>query len=218
MIDDNENWKVNIVKENCVFPFVIIDNWYSPDEEKAIWKELDFYSTIPKEYIDRAENTITARYKDGSSKSKAFRWYLSKYYTDEGTKVSPILNTKYKTKTNKFLKIMEEIVPYGRMFLSANNVSTMISYYEENDFYDSHHDTSMWTQCTWFVKNPKLFKGGDLDFPESEHIIKLKHNRSVFFPCCYLHRVSPIKFYNQLTEMGYGRYTITHFYNKITKI
>ena len=179
-----QNWIVNIVKENPTFPFIVIDNWYTPSEEKAIWKELDYYSSPPKEHIDRAENTIVARYSDGTAKSKAFRWYLNNFYTIDGLKKSAIFNCMYKVRT-------------------------------PHDHYDSHHDTFLWTQCTWFVREPRLFTGGDFDFPESGFEIKLKHNRTVFFPCCFLHRVSPVKFHTQPKEIGFGRYTITHFYYSI---
>jgi hypothetical protein len=37
-----QNWKVQIIKDNPTFPFLVIDNWYTPNEEKAVWKELDF--------------------------------------------------------------------------------------------------------------------------------------------------------------------------------
>ena len=50
------------------------------------------------------------------------------------------------------------------------------------------------------------------NFPESDCEVKLKNNRAVFFPCCYLHKVTPVKFHTQPKEIGYGRYTITHFY------
>ena len=115
-------------------------------------------------------------------------------------------------KRELFHNIVKECVPYSRSFLSSNNDSTLISYYEEDDHYEPHHDTFAWTNLIWFVREPRLFTGGDFDFPESGYEVKLKHNRAVFFPCCYLHRVSPVKFHTQPKEIGYGRYTITHFY------
>jgi len=205
-----QNWKVQVVKDNPTYPFVVVDNWYTPQEEKNIWKELDWYSS--HEQIDRAENTIVARNKDGSSKSKAYRWYITDYYMDKGYAKSHVANYMYKQRTPEFHKFINECMPYGRSFLSSNNDSTLISYYEEEDHYEPHHDTFQWTCCIWFVREPRLFTGGDFDFPESGYKVKLKHNRAVFFPCCYLHRVSPIKFHTQPKEIGYGRYTITHFY------
>ena len=205
-----QNWKVQIVKDNPTYPFIVIDNWYTPQEEKNIWKELDWYSS--HEQIDRAENTIVARHKDGTSLSKAYLFYTTDYYKPKGYEKSHVHNYMYKQRTPEFHKIVGECMPYARSFHSSNADSTIISYYEENDHYEPHHDTFLWTMCIWFVREPRLFNGGDFDFPESGYEVKLKHNRAVFFPCCFQHRVSPVKFHTQPKEIGYGRYTITHFY------
>mgnify|MGYP003153929604 FL=1 len=205
-----QNWKVQVVKNNPTYPFIVIDNWYTPQEEKNIWKELDWYTS--HEHKDRAENTIVARNKDGSSRSTAYRFYVGEFYSGIGIKKSHIFNYMYKQRTPEFHKIVGECMPYARNFHSSNDESTLISYYEDNDHYDSHHDVFAWTMVIWFVREPRLFDGGNFDFPESGYEVRLKHNRAVFFPCCYLHRVSPIKFHTQPKESGFGRYTITHFY------
>ena len=210
-----QNWKVQVVKDNPTFPFIVVDNWYTPQEERNIWKELDYYTSMDN--LDRAENTIVARNEDGSSKSKAYRFYVEDYYSNKGYEKSHISNYMYKQRTPEFHKIVSECMPYARSFLSSNADSTLISYYEEDDHYEAHHDTFLWTMCIWFVKEPRLFTGGNFDFPESGYEVKLKHNRAVFFPCCYQHRVSPVKFQTQPKEMGYGRYTITHFYYGLPK-
>jgi hypothetical protein len=210
---NNTDWKVDIVNENPTFPFLVIDNWYNPIEEKSIWKELDFYSSFSKENLERSEDTVVAKNEDGTSKGYSYRWYLDNLYTSDGMKKSNILNTMYKVRSKEFHNIINKITPYGRSFLTTNMDSTIVSYYEENDHYDSHHDTSLWTQLIWFVKEPRIFTGGDFIFPESNYEIKLKHNRAIFFPCCYLHKVTPVKFNSKPEEMGYGRYTITHFYS-----
>jgi len=205
-----QNWKVQVVNDNPLFPFVVIDNWYNPNEEKAVWKELDFLSTTPKEQIDRAETTTVARHADGRSKSKAYRFYLQDFYYKR--KVSPILNCMYKQKTPEFHNIISKCMPYARSFLTSNDDSTLLSYYEENDHYEPHHDTFAWTCLIWMVREPRLFDGGDFKLNEPDIEVKLKNNRMVMFPCCYLHSVSPVKFHTQPKEIGYGRYTLTHFY------
>ena len=205
-------WKVKVVKDNPTFPFVVVDNWYTPNEEKAVWKELDYYSSVPKDTIHRAEDTIVARHTDGKAKSNAYRFYINEWYTEAGRKRSAIQNCMYKQRSIEFHNILKECQPYYRSFTSTNNDSSLISYYEENDHYDAHHDSFQWTNLIWFVREPKLFDGGDLDFPESGYEIKLKHNRAIFFPCCYSHRVSPVKFHTKPKDIGYGKYTITHFY------
>ena len=111
----------------------------------------------------------------------------------------------------KLHKYIERCKPYSRSYLSTNRTASLISYYEENDEYQPHHDTFAWTVLIWFCKEPKLFTGGDFDFPESKTQVNFKHNRAVFFPCSYLHRVSPVKFNEKPKEFGHGRWTITHF-------
>jgi len=204
-------WDVKVVNDNPTFPFVVVDNWYTPTEEKAVWKELDFFSTTPKDHIDRAENTVVARDPDGTAKSNAYRFYINDFYKKHS--VSPILNCMYKQKTPEFHKILEDnCMPYARSFLSSNGDSSLLSYYEENDHYKPHHDTFAWTCLIWMVREPRLFDGGDFKLNEPDIEVKLKNNRMVMFPCCYLHSVSPVKFHTQPKEIGYGRYTITHFY------
>jgi len=205
-----QNWKVQIIKDNPTFPFLVIDNWYTPEEEKAVWKELDFFSAIPKDQIDRAENTIVARNKDGSSKSKAYRFYIEGFYNKR--ELSPITNYMYKQRSPEFHNIISECIPYSRMFLSSNKDSSLVSYYEENDHYEPHFDNFTWTCLIWMVREPRLFDGGDFKLNEPDVEVKLKNNRMVIFPSCFLHSVSPVKFHTQPKEIGYGRYTITHFY------
>ena len=107
---------------------------------------------------------------------------------------------------------MAEITPQCRSFFSANGDSSMISYYEDKQFYRPHHDTFAWTCLIWMVREPRKFTGGDFILNEPEVEIKLKNNRMVMFPCQFLHEVTPVVMKEQPDEMGYGRYTITHFY------
>src|SRR6056300_1618774 len=113
-----QNWKVQIIKDNPTFPFLVIDNWYTPEEEKAVWKEIDFFSATPKHKIDRAENTIVARNLDGTPKSKAYRFYIDDYYKKR--EISPIINCMYKQRLPEFHNIISEYMTYARTFLSSN--------------------------------------------------------------------------------------------------
>ena len=201
---------IQVVNEGTTFPFVVCDNWYSPIEEKAIWSELDFYSY--QRDIKRAGNTIVAKNQDGTPKSNAYRFYIDDYYTADCIReVTHINRFQYKLQSKKLHSHIGKCKPYSRSYLSTNTTNTLISYYEENDSYLPHFDTFEWTILIWFCKKPKLFTGGDFDFPESETQVNFKHNRAVLFPCCYNHRVSPVKFIEKPKEFGYGRWTITHF-------
>ena len=58
---------------------------------------------------------------------------------------------------------------------------------------------------------PRCFYSYMLMSPEVEESY-LKHNRMFMFPCYSLHEVSAVKFKKLPKEMGFGRYTITHFW------
>ena len=203
-----KNWILKYSKEEK-YPFVIFDNWYTSSEEKAVWSELNFYNSLPKKYTYRSENTLTAK-KNGESLSNSYRYYIDSMY--KNTTISPILNCKYKQKSKEFINLIQPLLPYSRNFVDKTNVSSMISYYGNNDEYKEHWDTSAWTMCIWFFKEPKLFKGGEFQFPEFNTEIELKHNRAVFFPGCYLHKVKPILLSNENEYDNNGKYTITHFF------
>jgi hypothetical protein len=204
-----QNWEVQVIKKGKT-PFIIFDNWYTPYEEKNIWKELDWFSS--QDNVDRAEETYVARYDDGTPKSKASRFHIEEYFLPKGKQKSHIFNYMYKQRTQEFHNIVGEIKPFCRSFMSTNADSSLISYYEDSEFYHAHWDDYAWTMCIWFVREPRLFDGGNFDFPDSKYKVKLKHNRAVFFPSMFEHRVSPIKMHTEPKEVGFGRYTITHFY------
>jgi len=206
-------WETQVIGSKSIFPFIVIDNWYTPNEEKAVWKELDHYCSIPKDNILRSENTTAvAKDEDGNSKSRAYRFDLNSIYAEKSQHFSPIFNCMYKQRSEKFHNIIKECMPYARSFLSSNADSSLISYYEDQDYYKAHHDTPMWTNLIWMVREPRKFKGGDFKFDETDIEVKLKNNRAIFFPSCFLHSVSPIKFDTKPDEIGFGRYCITHFY------
>ena len=128
-----QNWKITIGNQNPIYPFVVVDNWYTPNEEKNVWKELDFFSATPKNKIERAENTIVARNKDGSSKSKAYRFYVEDYYKKR--EISPILNCLYKQRSPEFKEILEQktftypfvptVVPLDIKFIPSSLVMSL---------------------------------------------------------------------------------------------
>ena len=42
--------------------------------------------------------------------------------------------------------------------------------------------------------------------------IKCKHNRMIFFPSYYLHKVTPVLMNHQDRDQGLGRFSITNFF------
>ena len=92
-----------------------------------------------------------------------------------------------------------------------NKDFTLISYYENNDYYKAHADTSDITALTWLFKEPKRFTGGDLIFPDTEERIECKNNKIILFPGCIRHQVTEINMEKQHQNQKLGRWCITQF-------
>jgi hypothetical protein len=202
----NTQWVPIEVKGKC--PALLIDNWYNKEEEILIWNELNFLNNSRN--LLRSENTVTAQDDLGNSKSSSFRIYMEEIYNNRN--YSNIFFCMYKQQTKQFHSLLEKALPMGRVFKDTTHSSSLISYYEENDYYKEHYDVFLFTCLIWFYKEPKSYEGGDFSFTESDTIISSKHNRMCIFPSFYLHQVNPIKWLNPNKNKGYGRYTITHFF------
>jgi predicted 2-oxoglutarate/Fe(II)-dependent dioxygenase YbiX len=209
--------KIHICNDNKVFPFLYVDDWYTPEEEKLIWKELDFYSnptTMHRtEDANEADGKGAAKNKDGTSKNKAWRLYLDTTYAQR--EVSHILRLQLlKMSSDKIQDAIEETGPNFRLYRSTNYDEMLVNYYEDGDHYESHFDQFMLTVICWFYRTPKSYTGGDLTFTDTDVTLECNHNRMVMFPSYYLHAVQPIKMEGQFDVMGWGRYAIENFYCK----
>ena len=206
--------KIHICNDNEVFPFFYVDDWYTPEEEKLIWKELDFYTNPIT--MHRADNTTTppvgpAKNKDGTSMNKAWRVNLDPTYSRR--EVSHILRLQpLKMSSDEIQDAVKETGPSFRMYGNTNCDEMLVNYYESGDYYESHQDTFMMTSICWFHRTPKSYTGGDITFTDIDTILECKHNRMVMFPSYYFHMVCPIKMKDKNSEMGWGRYAIQNFY------
>ena len=206
-----DNWEIQRYGKGTPYPFLIFDNWYLPHEEKAVWSEIEFYIRNP--FIQRSADepeSVVATYDDKTPKAKNTRIFLNELYRNTGA--SHINNCLYKQRSKIFNSILEEnCLPYYRSFEASNADSTMLSFYRDDDHYDTHYDSPSWTCLIWMVKEPKHFDGGDFEFTDINHKIELKNNRMVIFPSCFNHRVFPLK-YHDINNKSIGKFTITHFY------
>lgn len=206
-------WKVQQIVSNTSQPFVVIDNWFTDDELKSVKAELNHFVSLPKEVIERSEKgNDVARYNDGKSKSYCHRFYLDKIYTEIGRDFSPTIGCRYKHFTDDFKKSMNGVFKnYMQFHPQINDTYTMLSYYENDDHYDTHYDNSVYTTVVWLFDEPKQFEGGDFEFSESKQLIKIKNNRAVIFPGIYQHKVKPISMKDDKLS-GKGRFTISYFH------
>ena len=192
------------------YPYFIVDNWYTPEEEEKIWKELSFYTDY--ETMPNAAEGLAAKDEEGNSKADCYRLYPDEVYTQKGRNTSYILRFQQpKIFSNKIKQAFQKTSPVYRNWQSCDKDNTIISYYENNHHYHSHYDSAQVTALIWLYIKPKAFSGGNLTFTDSNIKVRCRYNRMVMFPGFYEHQVDPITLKKK--KAGLGRYCITHFYS-----
>lgn len=188
--------------------YIIIDDLYDEEELSVIWKELLFL-TSPRKLLYPSE-TNSARMGGIDLKKNRAVW-LEQIYTDP--LISDIL-----VKSRKLFSLFESDVFKKHLIMHpityVNRDTSLLSYYEENDYYQAHHDDTMFTACTWFVREPRMFEGGDLvliGHDNQKHTVELKNNRCVIFRGATRHQVLPVTKYTGAPFSGCGRYTLSQF-------
>ena len=66
----SDNWEIQTFGKGTPYPFVLVDNWYLPHEEEAVWSEIDFYmrNAFIFKPTDDTDPTVA---RDSYNKSKA---------------------------------------------------------------------------------------------------------------------------------------------------
>lgn len=192
-------------------PHIIIDNFYTPEELKDVWLELDFL-TNPRKLLTPDLSGSAFTMVDGQKVFKKTNkaLFLDVLYTFRD--ISNILHHNKKVWKDEFTKRCTDahyIFNYLRM---CNSDTTLVSYYEGGDHYDAHADVGAITMLTWLYKEPKQFTGGELSFADFNYPIELKNNRMLLFPACVHHEVSAVTMNPSIVPFtGFGRYVITTF-------
>ena len=207
---------------NNKMPYLVIDDYYTEQELKSVWSEIDFYTNSQdRDEIGRANDNSVAR-ESGKPLSESYRWYPCNYFNNDFTNISPLFRLSSKLSCQELHNSFKDLYPWYNLFTSTNISDIMLSYYEEGDYYKKHHDSSMWTQLIWVAKpeglstSPKSrkWKGGDFYVyteQDKKKKISWQNNRSVIFPSMLKHEVEPIVWKDVEHKFGDGRYTITYF-------
>ena len=189
------------------FPFLQIENLYSEDELNLIWQELEFLNYPHK--LKTPENTGTAKDKESNDPLKNNRGlFLDEVYTNRST--SNILSINTKLFSPEILDVFSQL-SFGYATIKKTNADkTIISYYENGDYYKPHQDAAVYSGITWFFKEPKLFTGGNLYFTDYDIKIEVQNNMAVLFPSFVTHSVDRIISNNDMLS-GHGRYSMAQF-------
>jgi hypothetical protein len=189
--------------------FLVIDDFYTNEEQIDIWKELDFL-TYDRKLMPPEETGTAHDLNTGEALKQNSAIFLDGIYVRR--ELSNILTLNRKLFSPAVTENFDGMDNCFKYIHHTNYDATLISYYEEKDYYKAHTDTSILTYLYWCHKEPKKFEGGDLILPELDAGIEYKNNRLVIFPSWRLHEVTPIKMIEQVEPYsGYGRYCITNF-------
>ena len=188
------------------FPFLQIENLYDENELKLIWQELDFLNCPNK--LQPPEKTGTALNEENIPIKKNKGLFLDEIYSKR--EISNILTLNRKLFNSEIKDAFSELSFGYQSIKCTNSDSTLISYYENADYYRPHRDIALYTAVTWFFKEPKAFIGGDFYFSDYNMKIEMQNNMMILFPSFVEHSVDEIILKNKSLS-GYGRYAMTQF-------
>ena len=194
-------------------PVVVIDDYYDENAVEKIWNEICFLSSGDK-LLDPSKTGSATDTSDPSQKrlkKKNKGIFLDEVYINR--EVSDILIENRKTFSEPVVNKLIEIHPIFRYFRVCNIDFSLLSYYENSDYYEPHMDEAFVSVCSWFYKRPKKFEGGSLIFENKLHV-DCEFNRTVIFPSVLEHAVDPIKLDEEYKNKNFGRYTITQLLSR----
>ena len=189
-------------------PVVVIDDYYDDQSVEKIWREIEFYYS--QNNLKKPEHTgsATSISSDGSieflKQNKGI--YLDQIYLD--IKISCILTENRKTFSQPIIQQLVDIHVIFRYLQNVDKDCTLLSYYENSDYYKPHTDNSVITILSWFYKKPMNFQGGVLQI-ENQLEIQCLFNRTVVFPSMLYHAVTPVTMADEHLNKNLGRYTLT---------
>ena len=209
---------------NNEIPYCIIDNYYTPEELKLIWEELDFlcYDSRKKhlDYLTQKEKlkppseTGSASVGEGSHErilKNNSALNLDGVYADRD--VSNILQINQRV----IKEFHETLAPESPNWFFKNGHKTihldvtLLSYYEDGGYYEPHVDSAVYTIFSWFHKEPKRYTGGDLVLTDIGDTIEARNNRVVIIPSFAYHEVLPIVMEDEYVGTKQGRWCMAQF-------
>ena len=190
------------------FSFIVFEDVFNDQELKSIWKEVEFL--CEKRKLLSPESTGSAFEGEKLLKKNSGIW-LDAAYQNRNT--SNYLNF-YRKPFNEtdFDSYINEDYTLN-LFKYTNIDQTLLSYYENTDYYESHHDMSSYSYVYWLYKEPKSFTGGDFYFSDVDYKISITNNTGILFPSWAKHFVDEINMTDNSTDECLGRFSFSTFFN-----
>ena len=169
------------------FQYIIIDDFYTPDEVKLIKEELQ--ELLPFA-VGSVEHQGTAIDRNNNLLKNGLGLFLDLHYNSNRFE-SNILKLNRKIFLDEVIDECGKLNAFFSCIRYANSDHTLINYYKNSEQYRPHRDRSLLTIITFFSLG--TFKKGQFRFPEYDIEIESKENRIVIFPGCIEHKSMPIQ-------------------------
>ena len=189
-------------------PVVMIDDFYDEIAQEKIMQELLFLNNDSKKMnktIDTG-SAIDEHTKKPLKNNKGVFLHDVFVYREYSNILTESSKRFFEENIETHLKEKHKFFYY---FSIINLYSTLVSYYEQSDYYRSHTDSAIITAIIWFYKTPKSFSGGNLII-EKDLEIECKKNRMVIFPSILEHEVTEVEMNSGVSDNNFGRFSITH--------
>lgn len=178
----------------------IIYDYYDENEQNLIWQEIDFLNQ-PGKLL-----TPDKTGDENASPNKVGIFLDDIYHHNEFRKLSNILTLN--RKIFFILDLLKENI-FSNYLSISNHDLTLLSYYGNNAYYNSHYDNFIVSSVNTFWRTPKEFQGGNLMFDHYNYTPNLDHNSMIIFPSFEWHSVSPVI---MKPSSNNGRYSINQFF------
>lgn len=180
--------------------YIVIDNFYSPEELIAFDVEI-------KELLTKAkppEKTDTAYDELVGLKKTAMGVWLDGEYEDRSK--SALLTANRKIFDPRLADALATHSIFFKHLSNSNKDGTLLNFYADGDSYKTHIDYSIFTVISMLQLGS--FQGGDFLFPKHGVQIPFRVNRVIIFPGCAEHEAQTIT-----AEPGNYRVTMAQFLN-----
>lgn len=168
--------------------FFIIEDYYSENEYRDIYNEV--ISLYPYSSQNPFE-TGTGINRDGSPKKKNNGIFLDLFF-DNQRQNSKILQYGRKIFTDQIIDQLAAVDPVYDLIRTSRSDNTLLSYYSDGDYYQSHRDSSSITASYYLLPEGAKFSGGEFSYVDYGIDIPIKNNIMIVSVSCYKHEVKKI--------------------------
>lgn len=191
--------------------YITFENVYDDTELSYIWKEVEFLCDERK-MLPPLQSGTAMDSQGNPLKQNNCIWIDNIYYNRETSNYINLYRKGFGSLSSD-RENLEKVDINMKHFFHTNSDCTLMSYYENSDYYHAHMDKACYTYVFWLFKEPKKFRGGDLTFPELGQTINIRSNMAVLFPSWLDHQVDKIEMCDTIERFKCnGRFAFSTFF------